>query len=94
MVSINVLTAVKIVTKKFLIFVTIVVTVAEIAVQMLTKKVSILFQMFTKKFLISVQTSLQDVPNQPKNTSAMPFSVLRILEKQFLIKSHIPTKCP
>ena len=63
----------------------------EIVVQVFTKKSRIpvmipvknadmLFQMFTKKSFTDVQTSFHDVPNQPRITSAMPFSVFRILE--------------
>ena len=54
----------------------------DIAFHVLTKKSAIdwknehmLSQIPTKKSLIAVQTSFHEVPNQPRNTSAVPLSI-------------------
>lgn len=81
-------------TKKSRIPVQTVVKKVLIDVKIPVKKAEILFQMFIKKSLIAVQTSFQEVPNQPKNTSAMPFRVFVILVNQLFIKSQMPVKIP
>ena len=58
------------------------------------KKEHILSQIPTKKSLIAVHTSSHEVPNQPRNTSAVPLSISKILLNVFTKKSHIPTKMP
>lgn len=65
-------------------------TMPHIVLSITEKKAEIEFQISEKKFLTDVHTSLQLVPNKPKNTSAMPLSVSRIPLKKFFIKSHIP----
>ena len=65
-------------------------TTPHIVLSITEKKAEIEFQISEKKFLTDVHTSFQLVPNKPKNTSAMPLSVSRILPKKFFIKSHIP----
>ena len=46
------------------------------------KNETIPFQIPSKKVLIFVHTSVQLVPNQPRTTSATPFSTFRILVKK------------
>ena len=71
----------------------------DIAFHVLTKKSAIdwknehiLSHIPIKKSLIAVQTSYHEVPNQPRNTSAVPLSISRILLNVSTKKSHIPTK--
>ena len=56
------------------------------------KKPEMPFQMPIKKSLMAVHTVSQSVPNSPRNASATPLSVLRILMNVFLMNSQIPTK--
>ena len=56
------------------------------------KKETMPFQIPSKKVLIFVQTSLQLVPNQPRNTSTMPWMMPTAAERTPLIPSHTPEK--
>ena len=63
-------------------------------VQTVEITVHVVLKMVAKKSLIGVHTSFQEVPNQPRNTSATHLSVFRILMNWLTTKSQMPVKMP
>lgn len=58
------------------------------------RKVVIPVQIFVKKVFTFVHSSVQLVPNQPRNTSAMPFSIPTAADRIPVIPVQIPEKMP